>query len=73
MISKEKLECLKLFEEGMLLYRSRKFKEALEKFENALQTDPTDGPSRVFIERSKYYIENPVPEDWDGVYVMKTK
>ena len=39
----------------------------------ALKVVPEDGPSKVYYERCKYYIDNPPPEDWDGVFVMTTK
>ncbi|MFQ3619804.1 MAG: tetratricopeptide repeat protein [Spirochaetales bacterium] len=49
------------------------FEKALKAFEEALAFDPTDGPTQVYIERCKFYLQNPPPEDWDGVFVMKTK
>lgn len=49
------------------------FEEALASFEQALEVDPSDGPARVYAERCRHYIENPPPEDWDGVFVMQTK
>jgi tetratricopeptide (TPR) repeat protein len=73
MISKEKLLCVKCFEDGRALYRTKKFKDAIDKFNEALNYDPEDVPSKVFIDRCNYFIEHPVPEDWDGVFEMKTK
>jgi len=73
MLTKEKLECVKLFEEGLALYRAKNFLKAIEKFNAGLEKDPNDAPSKVFIERCNYFIEHPVPEDWDGVYEMKDK
>ena len=32
-----------------------------------------DGPSGVFLKRIKHMRKNPPPQDWDGVFVMKTK
>jgi hypothetical protein len=49
------------------------FRSAKERFEEALRVDPSDGPSKVYLKRCLHYIENPPPEDWDGVFVMKTK
>lgn len=49
------------------------FPEALRYFEQALEVDPSDGPSQVYKERCQEFIKDPPPEDWDGVYVMKTK
>ena len=30
-------------------------------------------PSKVYYLRCKFYIDNPPPEDWDGVFVMTHK
>jgi hypothetical protein len=73
MISKEKEEVLKYFAEGRKLYKMMKFADARAAFQNALKIDAEDGPSKVYSARCKHYIENPPPEDWDGVFVMQTK
>jgi hypothetical protein len=73
MVTAEKLEAVKIFEEGRKLYKMMDFRKALESFGKALEVCPDDGPSKVYLDRCKDYIDNPPPEDWDGVYVMKTK
>ena len=73
MISDSKREVLNLFAEGRELYKKRDFRAALAKFKAAYMIDPSDGPSKVFGARCKHFIENPPPEDWDGVFEMKTK
>ncbi len=73
MISAEKKTVLDLFAEGRKLYKMMKFAEARDCFAKALKVAPEDGPSKVYYARCKHYIENPPPEDWDGVFVMKTK
>jgi tetratricopeptide (TPR) repeat protein len=72
-ISQDKKTVLDLFAEGRRLYKLLKFEEARDIFAKALKLDPEDGPSKVYFVRCKHYIENPPPEDWDGVFVMKTK
>lgn len=62
-----------LFAEGLDLYRSSKWTEAMERFEQASSIAPGDGPSRVFIERCREFIEKPPPSSWDGVYEMTSK
>jgi hypothetical protein len=42
-------------------------------FQEALNKDPLDGPSLAYIERCKGYVQNPPPENWDGVFVLTTK
>jgi len=42
-------------------------------FQQALAIDPDDGPSQAYLERCRDFKQSPPPENWDGVYVMKTK
>jgi len=74
MIASAKMqEVLSFYNEGLQLYKARKFKEAKAQFEKALELEPNDGPSQLYVERCDDYIAEPPPEDWDGVYNMKTK
>ncbi len=73
MITEEKKKVLALFAEGRKLYNLMKFDAARDAFDQALKIDPEDGPSKVYSQRCRIYIDNPPPEDWDGVFVMKTK
>jgi len=73
MIDEKKRKVLDLFGEGRKLYKLMDFDKALQSFAEALRVDPEDGPSKVYYLRCKHYIDNPPPEDWDGVFVMTTK
>jgi hypothetical protein len=73
MISETKKKVLELFNEGRKNYKLMKFGVAKDLFSKALKVDPEDGPSKVYFARCKHYLQNPPPEDWDGVFVMKTK
>ncbi|RPI91902.1 MAG: tetratricopeptide repeat protein [Spirochaetales bacterium] len=73
MITREKREVLNNYNVGLAAYKQRKWDEAVRAFEKALQFDPNDGPSTLYLERSKKYQENPPPADWDGVFIMTTK
>jgi tetratricopeptide (TPR) repeat protein len=72
-ISETKKKVLELFTEGRNNYKLMEFSKAQEYFSKALKLDPEDGPSKVYYARCKHYIKSPPPEDWDGVFVMKTK
>jgi tetratricopeptide (TPR) repeat protein len=72
-ITPAKKNVLDLFAQGRKLYKLMKFDQARDAFAKALAVDPEDGPSKVYHARCKHYIENPPPDDWDGVFVMKTK
>ena len=73
MITEEKAKVLERFGKGRKLYKLMEFEQARDYFAQALKVDPNDGPSKVYYARCKHYIENPPPEDWDGVFVMSTK
>ncbi len=73
MITEDKQKVLDLFAEGRKQYKLMNFGAAKDYFAQALKIDSEDGPSKVYYARCKHYIDNPPPEDWDGVFVMKTK
>ena len=62
-----------LFAEGLVRYRAREWRGAQALFEEALSARPDDGPSRLYVERCGWFEEHPPPDDWDGVWEMKTK
>ena len=66
-------ELLSKYNEALDLYKRREWQAALDGFNSALQIDPSDGPTRVYIGRCEAYLKEPPGEDWDGVFEMKTK
>lgn len=66
-------ETLKWFKEGYESYHSKAWQKGLEAFSKALDINPTDEVSKLYIQRCQNYIVTPPPEGWDGVFVMKTK
>ena len=64
-IDKEKV--VELYTHGLLLYRARKFAEAIQRLEKALMLAPEDGPSQRLIKICQEFITAPPPPDWDGV------
>ncbi|AFG37991.1 tetratricopeptide repeat protein [Spirochaeta africana] len=73
MVSDTKRKVLEYFTAGRNMYKLMEFGEARQLFAQALELDPDDGPSRVYLDRCQHYLDNPPPEDWDGVFVMQTK
>ncbi len=61
------------YEEGVRLYRSRKFTDAAKSFEECLNRQPGDYLSEMYLKRCQTFIENPPDESWDGVFVMTKK
>lgn len=55
------------------LYKERKWQEALQAFEATLAIESDDGPAKAYAERCKQFFFNPPPDEWDGVFVLKSK
>lgn len=62
-----------VYSRALQYYKEYKWYQALTEFKRILNYFPTDGPTRVYIKRCLDFIENPPPENWDGVYEFKTK
>lgn len=64
---------LPIYRDGVHYYHHRKWELAAESFRLCLKMVPEDGPSRQYLKRVLEYAKNPPPEDWDGVYALKSK
>ncbi|MDH4261691.1 MAG: tetratricopeptide repeat protein [Spirochaetia bacterium] len=73
MITPEMQNVLNFYNEGLALYKQRKWNEALAKFKKAIEVKADDGPSKLYIQRCEHFIETPPAADWDGVFTMTTK
>ncbi len=72
-ISEETKELIEIYNLGLMFYRERKFKEAINEFLFALKINSDDGPSQLYLLRSQAYLKKPPPKDWNGVFELKTK
>ena len=61
------------FAQGLDAYRQQNWEAATAQFETCGRLVPTDGPSRVYLERIAHLRCNPPPPDWDGVWRLATK
>lgn len=61
------------FSAGIAAYKQRQWAEALEIFGELTTQYPQDGPSKLYRERCQRYRWEPPPDDWNGVFEMKTK
>ncbi len=68
-----KEQVIEHFNKAYKLYMGKDFESSKAELEKALQLDPEDGPSILFMERVQDFIASPPPENWDGVFVMTTK
>jgi len=64
---------LQAFQYGLKSYRDGRFDQALKAFDEAHGLYPQDAATNLYIERCKLLQADPPGDDWDGVWVMKTK
>ena len=69
----QQLKILEIFQTGLEKYREKKWKEALDYFNQVLMLDKNDGPSLVYIQRCEEFIQDPPRDDWDGIFDHMTK
>lgn len=66
-------EALGHYESGLAAYKNRDWSLASTCFRAALEADPNDGPSAVYLERATEYVADPPPLDWDFVVRRTSK
>jgi len=64
---------LDAYEQGLTHYRAREWNDAISSFNEALTHHSEDRPSKIYLERSQHYLDNPPLDDWDGVWVLTEK
>ncbi len=72
-IEPERIQFAERYMLGIAAYRKRQWRDAIGHFVRALELVPGDPPSQMYIERSHTYIASPPPDDWNGVFVLRTK
>jgi adenylate cyclase len=64
---------LEFYHNGLDAYKKRAWKSAIDQFQQALTIRKDDIVSNLYIQRSMLFVDNPPPEDWNGVFVMTKK
>ncbi|MSR85453.1 adenylate/guanylate cyclase domain-containing protein [Candidatus Uhrbacteria bacterium] len=54
-------------------YLTARFEDVLKEGSIILQIMPQDAPTKLLMERAKFFIDNPPPAPWTGVWVMTKK
>lgn len=67
------IDALGHFRNALSKYRQRHWEDAIHLLEEVLALNPNDKPAKLYIERSRYFIDNPPGDDWNGVWVMESK
>jgi len=61
------------FAVALAIYRACNWIEAERHFIALLAEFPSDGPSKIYLERCQYFKANPVAASWDGVFNRRGK
>ena len=64
---------LEHFNDGYEKYHQMAWSAAVASFSQALDVNPGDPVSQLYLKRSQNYEAEPPGEDWDGVFVMTSK
>ncbi len=64
------LQCYKV---GLGHYRKQEWDKALRALNEGLKLNPADKLSAIYVERAEFMKANPPGDDWDGVWVLKSK
>lgn len=67
-----KEEALLHYASGMSAYKNRDWELAEQYFKAAVEADPEDGPSKVYLDRARQWVADPPAADWDFI-VHRTK
>jgi adenylate cyclase len=67
------MDVVSYFHDGIQQYRAAHFDRAIGQFRKALECNPNDKLSALYIERCQYLCKHPPGESWDGVWVMTHK
>lgn len=67
------MEVVNQFNNGVQHYRKREWSTAIEAFQEALIRNQDDKISQMYIDRCKLLKKQNLGDDWNGVWVMKTK
>lgn len=73
-ISDERKRQIELYHSGRQYYLNRKFSRAMSQYGLILEEiDNNDKATQEQLKRCQYWLENPPPEDWDGVWSLTEK
>jgi hypothetical protein len=69
----KQLSALPYYQQGVQEYFNKSFREASDTFSRVLEIFPDDKTTRLFLGRSKQYLDSGTPENWTGVEEMQYK
>lgn len=70
--AEEAINNMDFYFQGIELYKHKSFEAALDYFKRSYEK-LRDYPSKVYMNRCEFYLNNPPDDNWDGVFELKTK
>jgi len=67
------LKALPQFEQAMTLYRDQQWENSRTSFKDFLSEMPNDKVAKLFVSRCTHYLKKPPGDNWDGVWVSKSR
>jgi len=64
---------LEVYGRALGAFKERRWAEAIQGFQKAMELKPGDSPSKSYIERAKVFQMMPPPADWEGVFDLTSK
>ena len=61
------------YRNGISAYRKQQWDKAIAAFRQSLKLRANDKLSQIYVERSEQMKEHPPGDDWNGVWVLKSK
>jgi class 3 adenylate cyclase len=71
--SEELREKAHIFQIAQEFFEKRDWAEAEKVFNQVLETSPDDGPSLLYQNRCRLFLQNPPAKNWDGVFDINVK
>lgn len=72
-IGETKQKVINIYLEGLKAYKEKRWEDGIRLFGEAIELDSEESPSKIYLERCRQFKENPPPDDWDGIFTMRTK
>lgn len=66
-------EAIACYNEGVIAYKNRQWERAMKFFTGCIDIKPSDGPSKIYLQRCEYFLQHPPTHNWDGVWTMEVK
>ena len=67
------MEVLNIFRYGVRCYRDCRWDDAIKSFREALNLNPADFASLMYLERCEHLKKSPPSPDWNGVWKLESK